>query len=303
MIPTIKLPAFSLLAATVFFIQGCGSSGDDADAYGNFETSEVIVSAQSQGVLQSLDINEGSIVEKGNIVGHIDSSTSWLKKEQLLAQKSVIRSRKNNIDAQLKVQNEQRINLEKEVRRLENLLRENAATQQQWDDITGKLRVLDSQTEAIRSQKNIIIGEQAVLDAQIDEVENLLEKCRIESPISGTILEKYADAGELVSPGKALFKVANMEEMELRVYISGSQLSSIEIGDTVLVRIDGPGDSLESVKGVVSWIASQVEFTPKIIQTKEERVNMVYAVKIRVNNDGRLKIGMPGEVVWSKNHE
>jgi HlyD family secretion protein len=300
MINYIKTLRYITLILSVILVQGCGSNNDEADAYGNFETSEVIVSAETQGVVQFFNVNEGSDIEDGIVVGQIDSSTSQIKKAQLLAQKSVVKSRLNNIDAQLKVQNEQRISLEKEEKRLENLLRENAATTQQWDDVTGKLRVLDSQTEAIRSQKNIINGEQSVLEAQLDEVENMIEKCRIISPISGTVLEKYVNEGELVSPGKALFKISNLDEMELRVYVSGSQLSSIALGDTVEVRIDGPHESMESIKGIVSWIASQVEFTPKIIQTKEERVNMVYAVKIRVRNDGRIKIGMPGEVLWKK---
>jgi HlyD family secretion protein len=134
----------------------------------------------------------------------------------------------------------------------------------------------------------------------MDEINNQLAKCRVISPITGTVLEKYVDAGELVTPGKALFKIADLQHMELKVFISGSQLSSIAIGDTVTVYIDGRQNALQPLKGHVSWISSQVEFTPKIIQTKEERVNMVYAVKIRVNNDGSLKIGMPGEVRFTK---
>jgi len=291
--------SFFLMGAIVLSIMpGCNSRNDEADAYGNFETSEIVVSAQAQGTIQSLTIDEGSRVEAGNIIGTIDSSTSSIKKEQLQAQKSVVISRLNNVDDQIQVQAEQRQNLVKEVTRIENLLKDNAATTQQYDDITGKLRVLDSQTNAIRSQKNIVKGELAVLDAQLKEVGNMLEKCRIVSPITGIILEKYADAGELVSPGKSLFKVADLNEMELRVYVSGTQVSSIKIGYTVTVQIDGPEETLQSMDGVVSWIASQMEFTPKIMQTREERVNMVYAVKIRVQNDGRLKIGMPGEIVW-----
>lgn len=298
----IKNQSFMLLSLIAALLQGCSSNNDNADAYGNFETDEIIVSAQAQGVLQTLSVNEGDVVDAGKILGRVDSSATWLKMQQLLAQKAVILSRLNNVDAQLQVQAEQRINLEKEVLRLENLLKESAATQQQYDDFSGKLRVLDSQTEAIRTQKNIVKGELAVLEAQLDEVDNLLEKCRIVCPINGTILEKYADAGELVTVGKSLLKVADLEKMELRVYVSGSQLPSIGLGDSVTVRIDGPDESLQLVKGVVSWIASQVEFTPKIIQTREERVNMVYAVKIRVSNDGRLKIGMPGEVVWGRDN-
>jgi len=286
-------------AVIAVIMPGCSSRNDDADAYGNFETNEIIVSAQVQGTLLSLDAREGSRIEMGSVIGRIDSSAAMLKKEQIRAQQSVIQAKLGNIDAQLQVQHEQRINLEREVRRLENLLKDNAATQQQYDDINGRLRVLDSQTGTIQSQKSIVRGEQSVLNAQLNEVENLLEKCRIVSPISGTVLEKYADGGELVTPGKALFKIANLEEMVLRVYVSGSQLSSIAIGDTITVHIDGPDGSIVPVKGMISWIASQTEFTPKIIQTREERVSMVYAVKVSVKNDGRLKIGMPGEVVWS----
>lgn len=296
----LKKKVLFLFACISILAYGCRSGNSEADAYGNFEADEIIVSARSQGVLQSLGIDEGSNVEKDIIVGYIDSTDAWLKRGQLLAQLSVISSRIRNTDAQLQVQNEQRNNLQTEVDRLEKLLRDNAATRQQWDEITGRLRVLDSQIEATRTQKNIIQGEQNVLKTQLDEIDHMLEKCRISSPITGTVLEKYTNAGELVTPGKALFKVANLEEMILRVYVSGSQLASVKIGDSVNVRIDGPEGDLQHLPGVISWISSQVEFTPKIIQTREERVNMVYAVKIRVRNDGRLKIGMPGEAEWKQ---
>ena len=144
------------------------------------------------------------------------------------------------------------------------------------------------------------MAERTVLNMQLEEALNLFEKCRIVNPLNGTVLEKYAEVGELVSPGKALYKIANTEEMELKVFVNGAQLSSIAIGDTVQVFIDLDNKSLQSLQGTVSWISSQAEFTPKIIQTREERVNMVYAIKVRVKNDGSLKIGMPGEVVFKK---
>ncbi len=291
------------LIATMGLVISCNSNDENSDAYGNFESIEVIVSAQTQGTLLSLDIKEGSMVQMNQVVGHIDSSSIVIKRNQLLAQKNVIAARLKNLDMQLDVQNEQRINMKREVDRISMLLKENAATQQQYDDLYGKLKVLDSQTEAIKSQRSIIQGESSVLSAQIDEVNDMLGKCRIISPITGTVLEKYVDAGELVSPGKSVFKVAHVEDMELRVFVSGSQLSDVAIGDTVKVLIDSEND-IQSLTGLVSWISSQVEFTPKIIQTREERVNMVYAVKIAVKNpDGLLKIGMPGEVVFiKKNH-
>jgi HlyD family secretion protein len=283
----------------VFLIAvSCGKNGPGADAFGNFEADEVIVSAQLQGILTSLELDEGSVLKKGQLVGHIDSANLSIKKDQLLAQKTVIQARIKNLDAQLKVQEEQRINLVREVSRIEKLLKEEAATPQQYDDIQGKLKVLDTQTETLQSQKDIILAEGSVLAAQIDEINNQLEKCRVINPLEGTVLEKYVEANELVSPGKALFKIANIDIMELKVFVSGEQLPSIFIGDSVDVLIDNTDAGLQTLSGKVSWISSQVEFTPKIIQTREERINMVYAIKVRVNNDGRLKIGMPGEVMF-----
>jgi HlyD family secretion protein len=281
----------------------CTKNRNVSDAYGNFETDEVIVSAESQGEIVSLYVSEGQQAKKGQMLGRIDSTDLIIKKNQLLAQNTVISARLKNLDAQLKVQADQKDNLVREVDRMQNLLKDNAATQQQYDDISGKLKVLESQTEAISSQKSIILGEQSVLKAQLEEVNNQVSKCRIVSPLDGTVLEKYVDAGELVTPGKALMKIADISEMNLKIYISGSQLSSVAIGDTVNVLIDSENKTLQTLKGVVSWISSQVEFTPKIIQTRQERVNMVYAVKVRVKNDGRLKVGMPGEVRWSSHPE
>ena len=282
--------------AAFLLVTACGNHNQVADAFGNFEANEVVVSAQSQGILLFMNATEGNMLEKNAVIGKIDSSVPALKKKQLLAQFKVIAARKHNLEAQLRVQEEQRVNLAREVSRMEKLLGENAATPQQYDDIVGKLKVLNAQTDALRSQQQIIDGEQSGLNAQLEEVNNLLEKCLIFCPLTGTVLEKYAEPGELVSPGKALIKIANLDEMELRVYISGAQLSSVAIGDNADVLIDSIDGSVSSMQGTVSWISSQVEFTPKIIQTREERVNMVYAVKLRVRNDGRLKIGMPGEV-------
>ncbi len=276
----------------------CGKSEKDADAYGNFEADEVIVSAQSQGTLIFLNVNEGDVLDSGQLVGKTDTIATSIKMNQMTAQQSVINARLQNLEAQLRVQDEQRINLVREVNRIEKLKQEEAATAQQYDDIVGKLKVLDSQTEALRTQKNIIAGERSVLMAQIEDVKNLKEKCRIINPIKGIVLEKYTEANELVSPGKALYKIANTGRMELKVYVSGEQLPSIALGDSAEVMIDSAGGKLHKIPGIVSWISSQVEFTPKIIQTREERVNMVYAIKVSVLNDGHLKIGMPGEVLF-----
>lgn len=287
-----------LLGIFLVLVSACGKSDKEADAYGNFEADEVIVSAQSQGTLTFLNVNEGTILEADQQVGKIDTTATSIKMDQLAAQQTVITARLRNLEAQLSVQDEQRVNLVREVDRIEKLKKQEAATSQQYDDILGKLKVQDMQTEALRTQKNIIAGERSVLMAQIEDVKNLQEKCRIVNPIKGIVLEKYVEANELVSPGKALYKIANTGKMELKVYVSGEQLPSIAIGDSADVMIDSTGGNLHKIPGIVSWISSQVEFTPKIIQTREERVNMVYAIKVSVNNDGRLKIGMPGEVMF-----
>jgi HlyD family secretion protein len=280
------------------FMNSCRNSGDEADAYGNFEADEIIVSAQSQGSVITFKPDEGDMLKSNELVGIIDTTAATIKLGQLSAQLFVIEARLENIEAQLKVQEEQRMNIAREVDRSEKLLADHAATQQQYDDLSGKLKVLDLQTETIRTQKKVIQGERKVLAEQMAEVYDALKKCRIINPADGIMLEKYIEAGELVTPGKALYKVSDIRKMELRVYISGSQLSSVAIGDSVSVFIDIPDEKTEELPGIVSWISSEVEFTPKIIQTKEERVNMVYAVKVRVNNNGRIKIGMPGEVVF-----
>jgi HlyD family secretion protein len=247
-----------------------------------------------------LDVIEGALLEPDQVVGKIDTVATTIKMSQLAAQQTVINARLRNLEAQLRVQDEQRVNLVREVNRVEKLKSEEAATSQQYDDIAGKLKVLDMQTEALRTQKNIIAGERSVLMTQMDDVKNLQDKCRIVNPIKGVVLEKYAEANELVSPGKALYKIANTGKMELKVYVNGEQLPSIAIGDSADVLIDSSGGNLQKIPGIVSWISSQVEFTPKIIQTREERVNMVYAIKVTVYNDGLLKIGMPGEVMFKK---
>lgn len=287
-----------VIAAMIAF--SCGKSSQQSDAYGNFESDEIIVSAQSQGILNQLYLNEGDMLKKGQVAGIIDTSTVILKKNQLAAQQYVMQARLKNLEAQLAVQDEQRNNLVREVERIEKLFMDKAATKQQYDDIQGKLNVLDSQTDALRSQKSIILGEHSVLMAQLAEADNMLEKCKIINPVNGTVLEKYVESGELVIPGKAIYKIADISEMELKVYVSGAQLPAIAIGDTATVLIDSANGATQHLTGTVSWISSEVEFTPKIIQTREERVNMVYAVKLRVSNDGRLKIGMPGEVVFSE---
>jgi HlyD family secretion protein len=280
--------------------QGCHRNSDTADAYGNFESTEIVVSAQSQGELLSMNLEEGDFLKKGQRIGSIDSTSAVIKCRQVLAQLEVSRAKTVNLDAQLNVQEQQRKNLIREANRLDKLQKEKAVPAQQVDDIVGQLQVLDAQTATLNTQRKMIAGEMDVLKSQLDETSNLLEKCRIINPIDGTVLEKYTETGELVIPGKALYKIANLTLMELKAYVSGAQLSEFSLGDSVWVRIDKGENEYYRFPGTVSWVSSEVEFTPKIIQTRQERVNMVYAIRVRVINDGRIKIGMPGEVTFQR---
>lgn len=285
--------------AFVLLISSCADEFPEADAYGNFEAKTVLVSAEVQGTLAQLNISEGAILEKDSLAGLIDISDAVIKRNQLLARMQVIQANIANIDMQVAVQAAQRDNLSREVERAANLLIDNAATQQQYDDLTGRLNVQELQIDALESQKDIINAERLVLQEQIAEADNLVDKCRIINPVRGTVLELFAEEGELLAPGRAVYKIANLEDMELKFYVSGSQLASVVPGDSVTVGIDTDGGDIRTYSGVITWVSSEVEFTPKIIQTREERVNMVYAVKLMVKNDGALKIGMPGEVYFN----
>ena len=187
-----------------------------------------------------------------------------------------------------------------EKKRVESLIADSAATGKQYDDIKGKIRVINYQIESVKVKNSTILSKLNQVNAQIEEVEELIWKCKIYNPIKGTILQKYSEVYELVMPGKALYKIANMSQMKLKVYVDGAQLPSIKIGQKAKVFIDRNEDTNTELEGTISWISSSAEFTPKIIQTKEERVKLVYAVKLLVKNEGNLKIGMPGEVIFNE---
>jgi HlyD family secretion protein len=278
----------------------CSRNNDIADAYGNFEAREVTVSSQVQGELLSLAVQEGQHYDDGELVGVIDTVPFYLKRGQLLAQKNVIRAKSNNILSQIKIHEEEKKNLIREKKRLESLVKDNAATQKQLDDINGKLNVLELTIESVKQQNSIILSELEVLKSELKQIDNQISKCKIINPVSGTVIERFIEQNEIVNPGYPIYKITNLREMELKVYIDGSQLAGIKVGDTVTVAIDTGKKVTQEINGTVSWISSEVEFTPKTIQTKEERVNMVYAMKISVKNDGRIKIGMPGEVYFRK---
>ena len=285
---------FGLLITTSVFIS-CDNNNDKADGYGNFEAVETIISAESNGKLLAFSIEEGQTIKKGTIVGYIDTIQLNLKKEQFLVSKNVIASKSRGVLSQIQVLKSQQKTATISKNRIENLIKANAGTQKQLDDVEGKIDVIKQQIRSVEIQNAPIVNELKSIDVQIKQLDDQIYKSKINNPINGTVLVKYIEPNEITSFGKPLYKIADLSIMQLRVYISETQLSTIKIGQEVTVKIDS-GDAMKDFIGTVRWIASEAEFTPKIIQTKEERVNLVYAVKIYVKNDGSLKIGMPAEM-------
>jgi HlyD family secretion protein len=287
---------FILTAIIIVCASSCRNDEKVAFAYGNFESEEIIVSAEASGKLMEFTAKEGEILKSGEYCGLIDSTQQYLKKLQLLAGIASVNARMYQLDQQLLVNEVNMKNLLREKSRINSLLGGGAATAKQLDDITGQEDLLKSQTNALLAQKSAIRTEKESFEIQILQVNDLISKSIIKSPIQGTVLEKYLNAGELAVAGKPLFKLADMSELILRVFVAGNQLEQLKLGSEVNVFIDSEAEAMKKYIGTVSWISGKSEFTPKIIQTRDERVNLVYAVKIRVPNDGSLKIGMPAEI-------
>ena len=287
---------YLLLFGIVAALFSCNGGDDKSDAYGNFEADETIISSEIAGKLLRFEGEEGRLVKQGDVLAVIDSSTVSLQLQQLQAQVKAVETKRINLRSQIEVSKQQLRNVKITQERLHKLFAGKAATQQQLDDVDGQVRVLNQQIQSQRTQFVSIDSELAVLEAQMASAKNQLEKSVIRSPVNGTILEKYTELGELAAPAKALVKLADLSELDLRVYVSGASLPSVKLGQQVEVLIDRDQKTNRHLSGIVDWVSAEAEFTPKIIQTKEERVKMVYAVKVKVKNDGRLKIGMPGEV-------
>ena len=270
------------------------------DAQGTFEATEIVVSSEATGKILHFEAEEGTLVEAGQQVGSMDSLQLHLQRKQLIAQQSALLNSRPDIKKQMSSLREQIAKQKSELQRVENMLRDGAATQKQHDDINAHIRVLEGQLEATLSTlgKNTasINDNSASLEAQIAALDDRIAKCHIIAPTNGTVLVKYAEAGELATVGKPLMKIANLEKIYLRAYFTSDQLANIRLGDTVKVIADFGGDEQHEYEGRIAWISSESEFTPKNIQTKDSRANLVYAVKIAVKNDGRLKIGLAGEV-------
>ncbi len=282
-------------------LTACAENENKSDAYGNFEATEVIVSSKASGSILEFNVEEGDVIGKDELVGIIDSTDLYLKKQQILKQKSAVASRIANIHAQIAVQEQQLKNLLTDQKRIKNLHNDGAATQKQLDDINGAVELVRKQIAATRVQKQSIIDELEAFDMQVAQIEEGISYCYVKNPVRGTVLTKLAEAGEVTTFGKPLYKIADLKIIKLKVYVSGAQLSEIELGQEVEVLIDKDANTNSSLSGKISWISQTAEFTPKTIQTKDERVNLVYAVKVDVINDGRMKIGMPGEINFKTN--
>lgn len=292
-----------LLAVAAVLCSSC-SGKTEFDACGNFEADEILVSSQGTGQLMWSDIQEGMTVTAGNTLGIIDTVQLYLQKAQLESQLKSVMSSRPDIESQVASLRSQIANLKSEKSRLERLVAKGAAPTKQVDDIKAQIVILESQLDAQLSalSKNTSAVEfnANAISAQIDMVEDKISKCHIVSPVNGTVIAKYIHAGELVGMGTPIMKVADLENMFLRAYFTSDQLGSIVLGDKVTVTADFGGEQQFQYEGKIVWISSESEFTPKSIQTRNTRANLIYAVKIAVRNDGRLKIGTYGEVNINK---
>ena len=293
---------FSIPALIILLISlgACRGKKANFDASGTFEAEEIIISSEASGTIKQFDVEEGQTLKAGQVIGFIDSTQLYLKKKQLEAQVAALLSKRPDVAAQLASLQEQLLSAEREQKRVSSLVKAEAATTKQLDDATSQLEVIKKQVDAQKSVLGISsegISKDAIpLEIQIQQTNDQLSKCRITNPINGTVLGKYAEANEMTSPGKPLYKIADLRSITLRAYVTGNQLPTLKLNQQVTVLTDDGAGNYKETEGTVTWINDKAEFTPKTIQTKDERANMVYAVKIKVQNDGTLKIGMYGEL-------
>jgi HlyD family secretion protein len=313
-------PIHLFLMTLPTLLSACQTDNDRADAYGNFEAVETIVSAEATGAIQRLTVEEGQALQAGQVVGQIDTEQLQLRKAQLQASQRAVQSRTPNVAAQLStfeeqiaVYQQQLRTLHREQERTRNLIAAGAAPGKQLDDLDAQEAVIQRQIALIRqqrvaqasalgTQRNGTAAEVAPLGEQVRQFDDQIKKATIVNPVAGIVTVKYAEPGEVASYGKSLYKIAKLDPITLRAYVAGNQLVSVKTGQTVKVYVDDAEEKdpsrLREYPGTVTWISSKAEFTPKVVQTREERVNLVYALKISVKNDGSLKIGMPGEVTF-----
>jgi HlyD family secretion protein len=303
-----------LIAGLILTAFSCNSNKVKFDASGTFESDELVVSSEANGRITSLNLEEGNLLKKGQVVGTIDNESLQLQKEQVEASISALKEKTSDVAPQIrlledqkKVQQSQLTNMLQERARTENLVKADAATKKQLDDINAQIDVLQKQISVTEQQINVqknnvatqnrsILSEKNPLEKKSAQLQDQIQKSNIVNPIDGTVIMKYAELGEVTAQGKALYKIADLSTIILRAYVTGIQLPNIKTGQQVKVLIDSTESKYKEYPGTIEWISDKAEFTPKTIQTKEERANLVYAIKIRVKNDGYLKIGMYGEV-------
>lgn len=306
----------TLISLTAVLFAACNNNGQKFDASGTFEVDEVIVSAEQTGKILSFNVFEGQTIPKENVVGIIDAENLSLQKEQIQASIQALHEKTSDVKPQIQllqdqlaVQQSQLNNLIQERTRVENLYKQDAATKKQVDDMNSQVEVMQGQMNVTRQQINVqrtntstqnrsVLSEKQPLEKRAAQLSEQISKAQIINPIGGTVITKYAEAGEVTAAGKALYKIANLDTLTLRAYITGTQLPQIKLNQPVKVMIDSGAKAYREYPGTITWIADKAEFTPKTIQTKEERANLVYAIKVRVKNDGYLKIGMYGEVLF-----
>lgn len=294
-----------LILVTILTLVSCNRNKFGYDASGTFEATEVIVSSEGSGKIEELNVTEGDLLAKGQVIGYIDSTQLYLKKLQLLNSRKAVDVRRPDISIQISATKEQIEKAKLEKRRVENLFQANAATQKQVDDADSQLKVLErslaAQINSLSTSVKGLTEESSTFEIQVAQVEDLLKKCTITNPIEGTVLDKYAEEKEITVQGKPLYKIADTKHLFLRAYVVSSQLENVKPGQDAMVYVTYSDNHTKNYTGKVAWISDKAEFTPKTIQTKDERQNLVYAVKIAVNNtDGLIKIGMYGDVDFGK---
>lgn len=289
-----------ILLAIALGISACGNNNGEIDASGTFEATETIVPAEANGVIKMFDIAEGQTLQAGQKIGYIDTVQLYLKKKQLQAQVKTTLSQKPDIAKQLASLETQLKAAEREQARISNLLKSDAATPKQLDDANTALESVKKQIDALYSslsiQSNNISQQVNPLLVQIEQTNDQLAKCRIVNAVNGTVLTKYVETNEMATAGKPLYKIADLSTMVLRAYVTGDQFAVLKLNQQVTVLVDSADNQYKEYPGTIEWISNKAEFTPKTIQTKDERANLVYAIKVRVKNDGLLKIGMYADV-------
>lgn len=290
----------SFVVISALFLICCGKKELPYDASGTFEAVETIVSAEATGVIKALNLEEGQILKAGETVGYIDSIQLYLRKKQLEAQITAVLGKKPDVSAQVAAYREQLKQAVREQQRIANLLKADAATPKQLDDANAQIAIIKKQIAAQESTLGITSAglnkETLPLGVQIEQLNDQLLKSKIVNEVAGTVLTKYAEVNEMAVTGKPLYKISDLSTIILRAYITGNQLPSVKIGQQVEVLVDDANEKYKTYEGTIEWISDKAEFTPKTIQTKDERANLVYAIKVRLKNDGYLKIGMYGEI-------